>query len=197
MNFIERLLISNASGVIIRVGSKLAVNSVSWFFRKYNSTIKAVESYLLSVDDKIERKLGIDIPDNIQAQFDKAIIDSFDMVEATLTDDVRWRELMRAVKDGKFEKYTADRIAELESLPVSKALMSLPEEAKAYISKLKQRLARVQFSSIWEIFMKGTEKPAEEKVKAALAVRASVVKAEKANIEKMIEESKARQESLK
>lgn len=197
MNFIERLLASQASGIIIRVGSKLAVDSVKWFFKKYGGKIEAVEKYITSVDDGIERTLGVDIPDEYQARFDKAVHTAFDMVEATLTDGVKWRELMRAVKSGKFDEYTANKIEELKDLPYSKALMSLPSEAKEYISNLKEKLARVEFSSIWEIFVKGGQPIPHEKVKAALAIRAKTHKEEIKTVEKLIEESKARQEKLK
>jgi hypothetical protein len=192
MNFIQKMIFGQA----LRIGSKWAVDSVKWFYKKYAGKIEAVEGAIENAPEWLEEKTGIDLfTDEKQSQWDKTIELTFDEIEHTLTDGAKWRLLIRAAKAGTFDDLVKAKIEELEGTAWAKAVMSLPGEAKDYISKLKERLGRVKFREIWNVFNPDIE--IEEKhVKAAFKKLASIKKDNKTTFEKLIEESKKRQESL-
>ena len=155
MNFIERTLF----GFVTKAVSKKAVSSVKWFLNKYKKEIDDAEATLLNIDNWIEDKghklLGdsFDIPDEYQERYDKAIRLAFDTVEDTMTDDVKWRTLIRAVRAGTVGGLAEAKIKELRDEEWVDIVMKLPQEAKDYVSKFKERTARLKFREIWNIFV--------------------------------------------
>jgi hypothetical protein len=198
MNFIQKALF----GYVTKAVSKRIVDSVKWFYKKYKKEIDGAESALLGVDDWIERKIGslvgadLDLPDEIVVPYEKAIRLAFDTVEDNLTDGAKWRMLIRAVRSGSIQGLAEEKINQLKDKPWSYAKEQLPKEAREYLSKLKERLARLKFREIWGAFMGDKDRPEEKHIKASLAIRAEEHKEEKKTLEDLIKESKERQALL-
>lgn len=192
MNFVEKAIF----GMALKVGSKWAVDSIKWLYKKYGGIIDKVEEALLGADDLIEEYVGDVFPGEYQEQYDATIKLAFDTVEKTLTDGAKWRMLMRAVKAGTFEKLVKEQIEALEQVPIYIALERLPAEAKAFLSKLKERLGRAKFRDIWNVFMGEKVSVPEDRVKAGFKKLAEIHNENRPIFERLIEESKKRKAEM-
>jgi hypothetical protein len=136
---LRELIITGSFGFVVGWAAKAIVSL--WLKNK-----DAIEHGLESIDDRIEKRWHIDIPDSWQAAYNKIVADTVAWVDSYARDPKFWRQLLRNLEPGKAQKLIDElKAMDLESMAEERVGAWIEEhlspEVKAFFNEEKQRIA--------------------------------------------------------